>query len=86
MYHLTHEAMGEIDLFLVPIEKKESAFRYEAVFNYYKSESESEPPAVAGGPNGFSRGCPRRGPVAAAPGSDTNAILCAPAVVKNLSG
>ena len=37
MYRLTHEAMGEIDIFLVPIEKKESAFRYEAVFNYFKS-------------------------------------------------
>ena len=36
VYRLTHEAMGEIDLFLVPIEKKENAFRYEAVFNYYK--------------------------------------------------
>src|SRR3954453_24119964 len=36
MYRLTHEAMGEIDLFLVPIEKKESSFPYEAVFNYYK--------------------------------------------------
>ena len=38
MYHLTHEAMGEMDIFLVPIEKKENAFRYEAVFNYFKSE------------------------------------------------
>ena len=38
LYHLTHEAMGEIDIFLVPIEKKENAFRYEAVFNYFKSE------------------------------------------------
>ena len=36
VYRLTHEAMGEIDIFLVPIEKKESAFRYEAVFNYHK--------------------------------------------------
>ena len=36
VYRMTHEAMGEIDIFLVPIEKKENAFRYEAVFNYYK--------------------------------------------------
>lgn len=36
VYRLTHEAMGEIDIFLVPIEKKANAFRYEAVFNYYK--------------------------------------------------
>ena len=46
LYRLTHEAMGELDIFLVPIEKKENAFRYEAVFNYFRSE----PPAVAGGP------------------------------------
>lgn len=44
LYRLTHDQMGEFDLFLVPIAKKESGFRYEAVFNYYKSE----PPAVAG--------------------------------------
>jgi hypothetical protein len=36
VYRLTHEAMGEIDIFLVPLEKKENAFGYEAVFNYYK--------------------------------------------------
>jgi len=42
--------MGEVDLFLVPIEKRESGFRYEAVFNYFKTES--EPPTVAGGPKG----------------------------------
>ena len=50
LYHLTHKAMGEVDLFLVPIEKRESGFRYEAVFNYFKTES--EPPTVAGGPKG----------------------------------
>jgi uncharacterized protein DUF6916 len=40
MYHLTHAAMGELDIFLVPIEKKENAFRYEAVFNYYKGQGQ----------------------------------------------
>ena len=42
VYHLTHAAMGEIDIFLVPIEKKEDAFRYEAVFNYYKNSFTTE--------------------------------------------
>lgn len=36
-YQLQHERMGEIDLFLVPISGDEKGFRYEAVFNYYKS-------------------------------------------------
>jgi hypothetical protein len=46
MYRMTHEQMGEMEIFLVPIEKNEQGFRYEAVFNYFKSE----PPAVAGEP------------------------------------
>ena len=37
MYRMTHEQMGEMDIFLVPIEKTEQGFRYEAVFNYFKS-------------------------------------------------
>ena len=37
LYSLTHEAMGEFEIFLVPIAKVENAFRFEAVFNYYKS-------------------------------------------------
>jgi hypothetical protein len=36
-YQLQHEQMGEIDLFLVPISGDERGFRYEAVFNYYKT-------------------------------------------------
>jgi hypothetical protein len=35
VYHLTHEKMGEFDLFLVPIAKIDESFRYEAVFNYF---------------------------------------------------
>lgn len=35
-YHLAHDKMGELDLFLVPVSGDERGFRYEAVFNYYK--------------------------------------------------
>jgi Domain of unknown function (DUF6916) len=34
-YRLTHERMGDVDLFLVPIKQEEHAFRYEAIFNYF---------------------------------------------------
>ena len=44
-YHLSHEQMGDLDLFLVPVSANQRDFQYEAVFNYW-----SEPPAVAGGP------------------------------------
>ena len=37
MYRLAHPRMGEFDLFLVPIEQQSNGFRYEAVYNYYKS-------------------------------------------------
>jgi hypothetical protein len=47
VYSLTHDQMGEFDIFLVPISGDRKGFRYEAVFNYFKK---SEPPAVAGGP------------------------------------
>jgi hypothetical protein len=47
VYSLTHNQMGEFDIFLVPISSDRRGFRYEAVFNYFKK---SEPPAVAGGP------------------------------------
>ena|SRR2546425_134059 len=45
LYRLEHEQMGEFEIFLVPISGGEKGFRYEAVFNYFRSE----PPAVAGG-------------------------------------
>ena len=35
-FQLRHNAMGEFDIFLVPIEGNEKRIRYEAVFNYYK--------------------------------------------------
>ena len=45
LYHFEHAEMGGLDIFMVPVAGSEKSFRYEAVFNYYKSE----PPAVAGG-------------------------------------
>ncbi len=35
-YSLEHEAMGEFLIFLVPIGKSETGFRYEGVFNYFR--------------------------------------------------
>ena len=37
VYRLEHERMGEFELFLVPIAGDEKGYRYEAVFNYYRS-------------------------------------------------
>ena len=37
VYRLAHPQMGEFELFLVPIEQRKDGFRYEAVYNYYKS-------------------------------------------------
>lgn len=34
IYHLEHEKMGEMDIFIVPIAKDKDGFSYEAVFNY----------------------------------------------------
>ncbi len=36
MYRLEHEQMGDLDIFLVPIERDERGFRYEAVFSFFK--------------------------------------------------
>lgn len=35
-YSIEHEQMGAFELFLVPVSRDESGFRYEAVFNYFK--------------------------------------------------
>jgi hypothetical protein len=32
-YHMTHDAMGELDLFIVPVGRQPDGFHYEAVFN-----------------------------------------------------
>jgi hypothetical protein len=37
VYHLTHERMGEFDVFLVPVSGDAKGYRYEAVFNYFKT-------------------------------------------------
>ena len=37
VFHVRHETMGEFDIFLVPIKNDADGFRYEAVFNYFKS-------------------------------------------------
>ncbi|PYS20653.1 MAG: hypothetical protein DMF72_20600 [Acidobacteria bacterium] len=36
VYSFEHDAMGQFDLFLVPISQNGTSFRYEAVFNYFK--------------------------------------------------
>lgn len=36
IYHLEHQEMGELDLFLVPVAGDQKGYSYEAVFNYFK--------------------------------------------------
>lgn len=36
IYHIEHEQMGEMDIFLVPIGRDAHGFRYEAIFSYFK--------------------------------------------------
>ena len=38
VYRLKHQHMGEFELLLVPIAGDEKGYRYEAVFNYFRSE------------------------------------------------
>ena len=38
VYSFEHERMGKFEMFLVPIAQNRDGFRYEAVFNYFKSE------------------------------------------------
>src|SRR6266496_378658 len=38
LYRLEHEQMGEFEIFLVPIAGDQKGFRYEAVFNYFRTE------------------------------------------------
>ena len=37
VYRFYHDQMGEFDLFLVPISSDQHGYKYEAVFNYFKS-------------------------------------------------
>ena len=36
IYHIEHEKLGEMDIFIVPVGKSKDGFRYEAVFNYVR--------------------------------------------------
>lgn len=36
-FQMSHATMGDFDIFLVPINGDEKGFRYEAVFNFFKS-------------------------------------------------
>ena len=38
VYGLAHERMGEFEIFLVPVAGDEKGYRYEAVFNHFRSE------------------------------------------------
>jgi hypothetical protein len=38
IFSLTHDAMGDFELFLVPIQADAESSRYEAVFNYFKEQ------------------------------------------------
>ena len=35
-YRLTHDRLGELDIFLVAVAQEPRGYRYEAVFSYYK--------------------------------------------------
>ena len=34
IYHMEHDSMGGLEMFIVPVGRAEDGFRYEAVFNY----------------------------------------------------
>lgn len=40
LYKFEHKQMGEFEMFLVPIAKSDSGFRYESVFNYFKKSDQ----------------------------------------------
>lgn len=40
MYRMAHPEMGEFDIFLVAVAQELDGFRYEAVYNYYKSSAQ----------------------------------------------
>ena len=41
-YLVSHEQMGQFEIFLVPIGKESDGFRYEAIYNYFRSAAQSE--------------------------------------------
>jgi hypothetical protein len=40
LYRLAHPEMGEFDIFLAAIAQETDGYRYEAVYNYYKSNAQ----------------------------------------------
>jgi hypothetical protein len=40
LYRLDHPEMGEFDIFLVAVAQEPTGYRYEAVYNYYKSAAQ----------------------------------------------
>jgi len=49
VYPLSHPQMGQFELFLVPIAQESDGYRYEAVYNYYKSSAAEAKTDQAGG-------------------------------------
>jgi hypothetical protein len=39
-YRLSHDRMGEFEVFIVPVGKSDETFNYEAVFNYFKDSAQ----------------------------------------------
>ena len=38
IYHVEHDQLGELDIFLVPVGRDQNGFQYEAVFNRFLAE------------------------------------------------
>ena len=38
IYRVAHPEMGEFEVFLVPIKQEAAAFRYEAVYNFFRGD------------------------------------------------
>ncbi|HEX2271789.1 MAG TPA: hypothetical protein VHH35_19745 [Pyrinomonadaceae bacterium] len=41
-YRLVHPQMGEFDVFLVAVAQEPGGYRYEAVYNYYKTDGQAQ--------------------------------------------
>lgn len=48
IYRLAHPQMGEFELFLVPIAQEPDGYRYEAVYNFYKSSAQAKTDQAGG--------------------------------------
>ena len=47
-HRLAHPQMGEFDVFLVPIGQEPDGFRYEAIYNYYKTDAQAKTDQAGG--------------------------------------